>query len=147
MCGGVWGTALWRAAGLGVGVNLPTRPGLRRRPKLNNGTPPARPQTAAIGRCAPTPPSRIHTKEREREKNSLPAPVTRATLPSSEAEARPRGPGIALNRLVDGAAGVLTVPGILSEVMGAVLARLVPDELDGAGFFSLVSEGRGEEEK
>lgn len=87
-------------------------------------------------------------KRRGEKNENIPAPVTRATLPSSEAEARPRGPGIALKRLVDGAAGVLTVPGILSEVMGAVgWARLVPDELDGAAFFSLVSEGRGEEEK
>lgn len=40
---------------------------------------------------------------------SLPAPVTRATLPAREADARPRGPGIALYFPFFEAAGAASV--------------------------------------
>jgi hypothetical protein len=73
---------------------------------------------------------------------NVPAPVTRATLPSSEADARPRGPGIWSYLLL----GLVSVtPGIVS-VFG--LPKLVPDEREGIGcLVSFVSTGADLEEK
>lgn len=50
----------------------------------------------------------IHHVDDQRDRNS-PAPVTRATFPSNEAEASPRGPGIWSYLLLEGVLEVATV--------------------------------------
>lgn len=56
-----------------------------------------------------------YNQTRARASDDLPEPVTRATLPSSEAEARPRGPGMA-SYLLPVRSEV--IPGILREKGG-----------------------------
>ncbi|KAK4107134.1 hypothetical protein N656DRAFT_558489 [Canariomyces notabilis] len=68
-----------------------------------------------------------HPEKKSMQFVHIPAPVTRATFPSSDADARPRGPGIASYLLVPDAVR----PGILVVVsVVAVCGRVVPEEGD-----------------